>query len=199
MAISKKMKKKHDKAKERAITEARQERALRMKDKRKGIKHMARAVGSKKARPLLVAKRACTGPSGELTGTIAQPFTAPWLLVFVIFYGCDTESSTLLPLLTSLGNHSAVQMDPTELGWLSATSSLSKCLFLCILLPIVIRHAGAARESVHVARGAAGAEHDDVLGGGGRDHRRQRKPGSRHVGAADDGHAEGVQASQWQR
>ena len=48
---------------------------------------------------------------------------APWLACFLIFYGAGSEASTLLPLLTKLGNQTDYDMGTTELGLLSSSAS----------------------------------------------------------------------------
>jgi len=69
---------------------------------------------------------------------------APWLLVFAIIYGCNSEASSLLPLLTRLGNSSALEMEPTTMALLTASGCISNWLTLCLAMPALVYLLGSA-------------------------------------------------------
>ena len=77
--------------------------------------------------------------------TRARPNTAPWLILFFFYYSCETENGVLSALYTGLGNGTAVNMDASEFGLLSAVSSLCKWLYLWLVLPMLVRWLGPAR------------------------------------------------------
>ena len=92
---------------------------------------------------LLMLLPSCRRQSDSTTSRQqAAPRTAPWLMIFVLFYGCDTEAGLLLPLLTSLGNTSAINMEASTFGLLMTVQNLAKWLFLAALMPALLRLLG---------------------------------------------------------